>query len=64
MENNIFEKFTAEEQAQLWMYIIFNHDKIKEKTEQWAKEAEKAGMTLTEYLESINPLNRRVEKNE
>jgi hypothetical protein len=34
----------------LWMYLIFNKDKIKEKTEQWTKEAEKAGMTLTEYL--------------
>lgn len=58
MENNIFEKLTAEEQAQLWMFMIFNRDKIIEKTEQWTKEAEKAGMTLTEYLESINPLNK------
>jgi hypothetical protein len=41
----------------LWMYLIFDKDKIKEKTEQWTKEAEKAGMTLTEYLESISPLN-------
>ena len=55
MTDNIFDKkLTPEEQ---WMYTIFNRDKIKEKTEQWTKEAEKAGMTLTEYLESINPLN-------
>ena len=58
MTDNIFEKLTPEEQGQLWMYIIFNRDKIMEKTEEWAKEAEKAGMTLTEYLESINPLNK------
>ncbi len=57
MEDNIFEKLTAEEQEHLWMYMIFNKDKIKAKTEQWAKEAEEAGMTLTEYLESISPLN-------
>lgn len=57
MIDNIFEKLTAEEQAQLWMYMIFNTDKIIEKTEQWTKEAEEAGMTLIEYLESINPLN-------
>lgn len=56
MTDNIFEKLTVEEQGQLWMYMIFNRDKIIEKTEQWTKEAEKAGMTLTEYLESINPL--------
>lgn len=57
MDDNIFEKLTAEEQAQLWMYMIFNRDKIIEKMEEWTKEAEKGGMTLTEYLESINPLN-------
>ncbi len=57
MSGNIFENLTDEEQKNLWMYIIFNRDKIIEKTEQWTKEAEKAGMTLTEYLESINPLN-------
>jgi hypothetical protein len=57
MENNIFKKLTPEEQGQLLMYMIFNKDKIKEKTEQWTKEAEKRGMTLTEYLESISPLN-------
>jgi hypothetical protein len=37
--------------------MIFNRDKIKAKTEQWTKEAGKAGITLTEYLDSINPLN-------
>ena len=44
MGDNIFKKLTAEEQTQLWMYMIFNRDKITEKTEQWAKEAEEAGM--------------------
>jgi len=57
MEDNIFERLTDEEKDSLWMYMIFNRDKIIEKTEQWTKEAEKAGMTLTEYLESISPLN-------
>lgn len=51
------ERLTDEEQNNLWMYMIFNKDKIKTKTEQWTKEAEEVGMTLTEYLESINPLN-------
>lgn len=58
MADNIFEKLTDEEREQLWMYLIFNRDKIIEKTEQWTKEAEKRGMTLTEYLESINPLDK------
>lgn len=62
MSDNIFEKLTAEEQDHLWMYMIFNRDKIIEKTEEWTKEAEKAGMTLTEYLESINPLNDKKKK--
>ena len=57
MADNIFENLTDEGQKNLWMYMIFNKDKIKERTEQLAKEAEEAGMTLTEYLESINPLN-------
>lgn len=57
MEDNIFENLTDEERNNLWMYMIFNQDKIKAKTEQWTKEAEEAGMTLTEYLESISPLN-------
>lgn len=57
MGDNIFEKLTAEEQDHLWMYMIFNRDKIIEKTEEWTKEAEKAGISLIEYLESINPLN-------
>ena len=57
MADNIFEKLTDEDRDHLWMYMIFNQDKIKAKAEQWTKEAEKAGMTLTEYLESISPLN-------
>lgn len=57
MTDNIFEKLTDEEQGYLWMYMIFNRDIIIEKTEEWTKEAQKRGMTLTEYLESINPLN-------
>lgn len=57
MADNIFEKMAEEERTLIWMYMIFNKDKIIEKTEQWTKEAEEAGMTLTEYLESINPLN-------
>jgi len=57
MTDNIFEKLTEEERNNLWIYMIFNKDKIIEKTEEWTKEAEKAGMTLTEYLESISPLN-------
>lgn len=62
MIDNIFEKLTAEEQEHLWMYMIFNRDKIIEKTEQWTKEAEKRGMTLVEYLESINPLDTNKEE--
>ena len=59
MVDNIFEKLTNEERDHLWMYMIFNRDKIIEKMEEWTKEAEKRGMTLTEYLESINPLNKK-----
>ena len=44
-----------EEQKSDWMYSIFNKDKIMAQKEQWTKEAEEAGMTLTEYLKSINP---------
>jgi hypothetical protein len=62
MSDNIFEKLTAKEQDHLWMYMIFNRDKIIEKTEQWTKEAEKAGMTLIEYLESISPLDTNKEE--
>lgn len=57
MSDDIFSKFTAEEQDHLWMYMIFNRDKIIEKTEGWTKESEERGMTLTEYLESISTLN-------
>lgn len=56
MRDNIFSKMTEEERKLVWMYKIFNKDMIKTKTKQWTKEAEKAGMTLTEYLESISPL--------
>ena len=56
MADNIFENLTDEEQKKLWMYMIFNKDKIIAKTEQWTKEAEEVGMTLTDYLESISPL--------
>ena len=59
MINNIFENLTDEKRNNLWMYTIFNKDKIMAKTEQWTKEAEEAGMTLTEYLESISPLNNK-----
>lgn len=62
MGDNIFEKLTAEEQDHLWMYMIFNRDKIIKKTEEWTKEAEKAGIPLIEYLESINPLNNMEEE--
>ena len=57
MKDNIFSNMTEEERKLAWMYKIFDKDMIKAKTEQWTKEAEKAGMTLTEYLESISPLN-------
>ena len=60
MADNIFEKLTDEEQEHLWMYMIFDRDKIIEKTEEWIKEAEKRGITLTEYFESINPLNEAI----
>ncbi len=61
MADNIFEKMTAEERDQLWMYMLFNKDKILDKTEEWSKKAKEAGMTLTEYLESINPLDTNKE---
>ena len=64
MRDNIFENLSDEEQTLAWMYMIFNKDKIKAKTEQWTKEAEEAGMTLTEYLESINPLNDKRKENQ
>ena len=56
MRDNIFSNMTEEERKLAWMYKIFDKDMIKAKTEQWTKEAEQAGMTLTEYLESISPL--------
>ncbi len=57
-DNNIFEKMNDEDRACLWMFLLFNKDELIEKTEQWTKEAEEAGMTLTEYLESTSPLNK------
>ena len=57
MEDNIFEKLTDEERDNLWIYMLFNRDMIITKTKEWTKEAKKRGMTLIEYLESINPLN-------
>lgn len=64
MPDNIFENLTDEEQNILWMYTIFNKDKITEKTKQWTKEAEEAGMTLTEYLESISPFGGEKSNND
>lgn len=46
-----------------WAYSIFNKDKIMAQKEKWTKEAEEAGMTLTEYIESINPLKSEVNMN-
>lgn len=57
MNNNIFEKMTKEEWTLAWMFAIFNKDEIIAKTDQWAKEAEEAGMSLVEYLKSISPLD-------
>lgn len=56
MDDNIFENMTDFERELALVYMIFNRDLIMEKAEQWTKEAEAAGMTLKEYLESINPL--------
>ena len=59
---DFFKVASDEERDHLWMYMIFNRDKIIEKTEEWTKEAEKRGMALTEYLESINPLDTNKEE--
>ncbi len=63
---DILDKYKEEESEKeqnnlynLWMNKIFDHDQINAKTEQWTKEAEKAGMTLPKYLESINPFNNK-----
>ena len=40
----------------------FNEDEIKANIKQWAKKAEEAGMTLTEYLESIRPCEESEDK--
>lgn len=63
MTNNNLEKLPAEE----WMYMIFDRDRIIEKTTELTKEAEKRGMGLTEYLEyleSISPLNHNPDSEE
>lgn len=61
MAENIFENLINEEQNKLWMFKIFDGDTVIEETEKWTKEAKKRGMTLAEYLESINPLNDKKE---
>lgn len=45
---------TDDDKIIILMFILFNKNEI----EQLTKEAEKAGMTLTEYLESISPQNK------
>lgn len=57
-------EMTDEERNKLWMFAFLYDDVIKEKTEQWTKEAKEAGMTLTEYLESISPLNHEEDQDE
>lgn len=47
-------KMTDDDKIIILMFILFN----KDKTEQLTKEAEEAGMTLTEYLESTSPRNK------
>ena len=47
---------SEEEQNLEWIYSIFDKDKIKAHKERLTKEAEERGMTLIEYLESIDPL--------
>ena len=56
MDDNIFENMTDLERELALVYMIFNRDLVVKKAEQWTKEAEAAGMTLVEYLESISPL--------
>ena len=56
MDDNIFERLTDEQSNLVWAFMILNRDLIMQKAEQWTKEAEAAGMTLKEYLESISPL--------
>jgi len=45
-------ELTEEERKFAWVFMVFNRDKIIEKTRQWTKEAEEAGMTTLEYLYS------------
>ena len=56
MDDNIFERLTDEQSNLVWAFMILNRDLIIAKAEQWTKEAEAAGLTLREYLESISPL--------
>ncbi len=62
MDDNIFERLTDEQSNLVWAFMILNRDLIMQKAEQWAKEAEAAGMTLKEYLESISPLKESEDK--
>lgn len=41
MADNIFEKLTDEEKNHLWMYMIFNRDKIIEKQNSGLKKQRK-----------------------
>ena len=62
MDDNIFENMTDLERELALVYMIFNRDLVVKKAEQWTKEAETAGMTLREYLESISPLKESEDK--
>ena len=57
-KNDIFKNMTDEDRVNMFMFLLFNKDEILSKAKQWTKEAEEAGMTLTEYLESTSPLNK------
>ena len=59
IEKHLNNPYGAHISDDLWMNTIFDQDKINAKTEQWTKEAEEAGMTLPEYLESISILNNK-----
>lgn len=55
---DIFEEtyeLVEREQTLDWVYSIFDKDKIKAHKERLTKEAEERGVTLIEYLESIDP---------
>lgn len=57
-KNDIFKNMTDEDRVNMFMFLLFNKDKILSKAKQWTKEVEEAGMTLTEYLESTSPLDK------